>query len=331
MCIFQFTGMDPLANGSITNAKLPRSFRNADVLGVHTEDNGNLLPMVSTEQWDKKQRSDPLSLRGSGVEGMMKGTGIAILLMLIATGCATPYARQWERQLWQAQEKSTQTPEIGRLETETLDFDILVTKFRERRDQAQSFIGVSISSRNQTQDTILLEEDPIQVVDATNVLVKALPLDHVMYQLYGGNLRESAQQARLRELSQPIPSGTDNLSIALSAIVEAFRATERTGIITEMHIKEALPYDLYYQSFTPTSLPPGVATVWTEYYPSTTDKITVMRQGQRVEDGITFGPPPPPPPPTPEQVRQARLGTFITRAILSTFLVVVFLVSSRGK
>lgn len=148
----------------------------------------------------------------------MKGTGIAILLMLIATGCATPYARQWERQLWQDQEQSTQTPEIGRLETENLDFDILVTKFRERLNQAQSFIGISISSRNQTQGTILLEEDPIQVVDATNVLVKALPLDQVMYQLYGGNLRESAQHARLRELSQPIPSGTDHVSIAMKRL-----------------------------------------------------------------------------------------------------------------
>ena len=253
----------------------------------------------------------------------MKGIGIAILLMLLMSiGCATPYARQWERQLWQDPEKSTQTPEIGRLETETLAFDILVTKFRERRDQAQSFIGVSISSRNQTQDTILLSSNPIQVVDATNVLVKALPLDHVMYQLYGGNLRESAQQARLRELSQPIPSGTDNLSLALSAVVEAFRATERKGIITEMHIKEALSIDLYYHSFTPTSLPPGVTTVWTEYYPYTTDTMTVMLQGQRVEDGITFGPPPPPPPPPPTPIPiPLRPTEQITRTVIGLIIV----------
>ena len=104
----------------------------------------------------------------------MKGIGIAVLLMLGSIGCATPYARQWQPQLWQDSEKSTQMPEIGRLETQTLALGIIVTQFQERLGQAQPFIGVSVSSRNQTTDTIRMEFNPIQVVDATNVLVKLL-------------------------------------------------------------------------------------------------------------------------------------------------------------
>lgn len=51
-----------------------------------------------------------------------------------------------------------------------------------------------------------MESNPIQMVDATNVLVKPLTLDHVMYQLYGGKLRKGAQLARLAETSKPLVS-----------------------------------------------------------------------------------------------------------------------------
>ncbi|MBI1926931.1 hypothetical protein HYR99_22140, partial [Candidatus Poribacteria bacterium] len=83
---------------------------------------------------------------------MMKGIGIAMLLMLLMSiGCATPYARQWQPQLWQDQEQSTETPKIGRLKTIDLDFDILVTRFWDPNvSLAESIIGVTISSRNQT-------------------------------------------------------------------------------------------------------------------------------------------------------------------------------------
>lgn len=87
-----------------------------------------------------------------------------------------------------------------------------------------------------------------------------------------------------------------------------------------MHLKEILPDELYYHSFTPASLPPGVATTWTEYYPHTTDAITVLLQEQRVKDGITFGPPPPPPkspPPNPD-FRRYPAATMVVSRILAT-------------
>ena len=79
-----------------------------------------------------------------------------------------------------------------------------------------------------------------------------------MYKLYGGNLREAAQWARLAETSTPLTSSGDSLlESVLVGMVNAYREYEHGAIITELHKNEALPYDLYYRSFTPTSLPPG--------------------------------------------------------------------------
>ena len=99
---------------------------------------------------------------------------------------------------------------------------------------------------------------------------KILPLDHVMYKLYGGNWREAAQINRLNTPYQA--SYGDSL----------------------FHTKEALPYNLYYESFAPTSLPAGISTQWTQYYPGTTDRIRVILEGGSIEDTIMFARPPPP-------------------------------------
>ena len=109
-----------------------------------------------------------------------------------------------------------------------------------------------------------------------------------MYKFYGGPLREALQIDRL---TTPLQSYGDSLAEnILTAVVNAYRSYEHGAIITEFHRKEALPYDLYYESFTPTSLPAGVSTQWIQYYPATTETITVMLQGEAIEDGVTFGP-----------------------------------------
>jgi len=269
----------------------------------------------------------------SGVEEMMKGIGIAMLLMLLmllmSIGCATPYAQQWQSQLWQVKENTTPKTELGKLEMEDVALGLLCTELRQVGSPSNAFIGVNVSCRNQTDRTFILEGNPIQVVNASQVLVKPLPLDHVMYKLYGGTLREQAQIAQLAETSKPlVSSGSSFVEEVLVAVVNTYRAQERRAIITEMHLKEALPYDLYYQSFTPTSLPPGVTTVWTEYYPFTTDKITVMLQGQRVEDGITFGPPPPPLKPAQNPARATVAGGIVVGGILLVWLVALLIANT---
>jgi hypothetical protein len=254
--------------------------------------------------------------------------------MLTCFGCATPLGGQlWQIQLWQQQENTTELPEIGQIETENLTFCFCITEFQEiRKDYdyinnklvdkvMESFIGISVACKNTTDETSALEFSPIQVIDASAVLVKPLPLDYVMYKRFGGHLRENAQQARLDTLNRVLPVRPRSgrlLDRFAAVLINIFGELERQEIITEMYRKEASPYDLYYESFIPASLPPGVAIIWTEYYPYSTDQITVMLQGQRVNDGVTFRTPAPlqPPPKKAESPPPKPSGKFGTDAIV---------------
>jgi hypothetical protein len=72
------------------------SFRCGHGLG-HIDNNDGRKDMVSSESIGTKNNGlTRFRCRGgSGVEGMMKGIGIAMLLMLLMSiGCATPYAQQ---------------------------------------------------------------------------------------------------------------------------------------------------------------------------------------------------------------------------------------------
>ena len=132
-------------------------------------------------------------------------------------------------------------------------------------------------------------------------IVQSLPLDHVLYNFYGGKLREAAQFSQLNE---PVVDYGDSLAEnILESIVNAYRAAKHGAIITELQAKEALPYELYYKSFNPTSLPGGVSTHWIEYFPASTESIMVMLQGERVEDAVMFESPPSTPMPPTEVVK----------------------------
>lgn len=233
-----------------------------------------------------------LTVKKGTIEGIIP---LLILLVLLITGCTTPYTRVWESQLWQVSEtNNTEMAELGQLETVENTFSLICTEFRQADNPSNTFIGIGILCRNDTNETLTLQYNPIQVVDASLTITKPLPLDHVMYNLYGGLLRERSQLAKLIETSIPLASyGGPLLKNALVAVINAYRAYERSVIITKFHKKEALPYDLYYKSFTPTSLPPGVSIAWVDYYPTTTDTITVILQGLKVEEGVIFSKPPP--------------------------------------
>ena len=106
-----------------------------------------------------------------------------------------------------------------------------------------------------------------------------------MYKFYGGNLRSATQLARI---SEPYADYTGTVvGDILTAVVNVYRTYENQAIITEFARKEALPHDLYYRSFTPTSLPPGVAVQWIQY-PGTLNPIKVMIEGKTVESAVTF-------------------------------------------
>ncbi len=218
---------------------------------------------------------------------------LILTLVTLTMGCTTPYARQWQSHLWHTpQEIHGATVEIGKLENEGLTFEMICTQFRQLENSTNSFIGISVSCRNNNPNTYLLEFNPLQVIDARNSIVKPLPLDHVMYKLYGGNWREAAQIARLNT-SYPSSHGDTLVDSIFDAVVSIYRAYEQAAIITEFHDKEALPYNLYYESFAPTSLPAGISTQWTQYYPGTTDSIRVILEGGSIDNKIMFTRPPP--------------------------------------
>ena len=240
----------------------------------------------------------------------MKKISLLSLFVFLTIGCATSTSK-WQNILWHAQNSTNESPEIGTLETEELEFNVIVTEFREVvynpftqfEQEDPTFIAVSVTCRNQTGETLVLGLNPIQVIGPSQTLARELPLEHVMYKLYGGRLREATQLERLAELSEPVPVGSTFPGAVLSGIVAGLRAAESASIVGEMYQKEASQYQLYYHSFDSASLPGGVATSWTQYYPYTVGPIQVMLQGQKVEEGVIFALPPPPPrlPPSPPQ------------------------------
>ena len=202
--------------------------------------------------------------------------------------------------MWHVENPIDDHPEVGTLETEQMLFNVIVTEFREVvynpntqfEQENPTFIAVSVTCRNQSSETLEVQTDPIQMIDPAQMLVKELPLEHVMYKLYGGRMREAAQLGRLAELSEPVPVSSTIPDAILSGIVAGIRASERASIVNEMYQKEASQYQLYYHSFAPSSLPRGIATSWTQYYPYTPGPIRIILQGQKVESGITFILPP---------------------------------------
>ena len=228
----------------------------------------------------------------------MKAISVLSFFGLFSTGCAISTSK-WQSSLWHAENPTGENPEIGTLETEELVFNVIVTEFREVvynpstrvKKRNPTFIAVGVTCRNQTGETLILEASPIQVIGPSRMLVRELPLDHVMYKIYGGRLREAAQLRRLDELSEPVPVSSTVPGAILLGIVAGLRASESESIVSEMYQKEASRYQLYYHSFAPASLPGGVATLWTQYYPYTPGPIQVMLQGQPIEAGITFGAP----------------------------------------
>ena len=234
----------------------------------------------------------------------MHGVREILLLSLCAfltVGCAT--APQWRQSLWHAENPTYESPEIGALMEESLESNAIVTEFRkvvsnpktDLEDEDPTLIAVSVSCRNRSEAALFLEDNPIQVIGPSQMLVQELPLEHVLYKLYGGKLRIVAQSGRLADLSESVPVGSSVPDAIIAGIVEGFRAVERASIVNEMYQKESAQYQLYYQSFTPVSLPPGVATSWTQYYPYSSGPLWVMLQGQNVEEGVSFARLPPPP------------------------------------
>ena len=260
---------------------------------------------------------------------------ILLVTPLITIGCSTPYVRQWQSQLWTLPDESdTEMQELGKLETDDLTFGLICTEFRQVGNPSNAIIGIGASCRNETEDTYQLGLNPIQVINASISIVKPLPLDQVMYKFYGGPLREALQIDRL---TTPLQSYGDSLAEnILTAVVNAYRSYEHGAIITEFHRKEALPTICTTRVLLQLPCQRIVSTQWIQYYPATTDTITVMLLDESIKDGVTFGRPPPRPstpqsksfgrrpprPPTP-QSKSYGVGIGFATIMIVFFAVVV--------
>ena len=244
-----------------------------------------------------------------------------ILPLVTLLACSTPFVRQWESRLWVTPtENNEEDQNIGWLQTEDLSINVVCTQFRQVLNLSNSVLAIGVQCRNESGTTYPLQFNPIQVLTEGDLIVQPMPLDHVMYKFYGGDLRTAAQIARASQPYERYP-GTPAGDI-LAGIINLYRAYENQAIITEFARKEALPHDLYYNSFVPTSMPPGGAVQWIQYYPGTLKPIKVMIEGTTLESALTFEKPPPTPPPKPMRSDDKAVAVLVIAAMIAASFVI---------
>ena len=255
---------------------------------------------------------------------------LMVILTAVVVGCAPVTRSNWEPTAWHVQENKSSVPEIGTLQDEKFDYDIIVTDLRKvvKTDYAlqessgitkhpKTLIAVAVRCPNKSNGTLILNADPIQMIDASKTLAKKLTREEVIFKLYGGRMQEASQLGMLEELQKSVRTSPTFFGAVLAAYIAAQRADARAFIINEMYQKEYAAYDIFHQSFEPSSLPSGVSTDWVQYYHYTPGPIKIILQGQNVSDGLTFASPPDEidrqlndlltsPEPTPEQTAAAK-------------------------
>lgn len=267
---------------------------------------------------------------------------LMITLTLVVVGCASTTRSSWEPTVWHVQEQNKNVPEIGMLQDEQFKYDILVTDLRkvvkkydpvleipEVTKHRKTLIAIAIRCQNKTNGTLNINVDPIQMIDTSLTLSKKLTLNEVIFNLYGGRLHESSQLSMLKELNKPIPTSQTFFGVVLGGLIAAQRTDASKLILNEMYQKEYAVYDIFHQSFEPSSLPSGVSTDWVHYYHYTSGPIKIILRGQNVRDGLTFALPPIS---TIEKKQDnikhyAKAGIFIASAFTVTYIVLRLLLT----
>ena len=123
------------------------------------------------------------------LEGKMKSFIVYLIVMLTAVvvGCAPVTRSNWEPTAWHVQKNKSSVPEIGTLQDEQFDYDIIVTDFRKvvKTDYAlqespgvtkhpKTLIAVAVRCQNKSNGTLILNADPIQMIDPFRTLAKKI-------------------------------------------------------------------------------------------------------------------------------------------------------------
>ena len=284
---------------------------------------------------------------------------LMITLTLVVVGCASTTRSGWEPTAWHVQEQNRNVPEIGTLQDEQFNYDVIVTDLRKvvetytydpiqgstfvtrHQRHPKTLIAVAVRCRNKSNGTLVLDTDPIQMIDASQTLTKKLTREEVIFKLYGGRMREASQLGMLEELNKPIRTSPTFFGAVLAGYIAAQRADARAFIIDEMYQKEYTAYDIFHHSFEPSSLPSGIASDWVQYYHYTFGPIKIILQGQKAGEGLTFTSPPneidrqlndllTSSEPTPEQTaaakekkRKSTMGMVISLSVIAGIVVLV--------
>lgn len=196
--------------------------------------------------------------------------GIVILtvILLCMQGCATTRTH-WESSL-RVQDGSKNNNKVGVLQDEKLIYNITVTDLGkvnttvypggsppEMSREPKIFMNVHIRCHNKSNNTVTLITDPIQIIDASNTILRQRTPDN------------GFEIALKKELNS---TQSDNLTVT---------AIKKNSSDTK--------------TFVPVLLPSGVAVEWQQYYNYTHGEITVILESQNVNDGLVFTSPPLPP------------------------------------
>lgn len=270
-----------------------------------------------------------------------------VILTVVVVGCAPTTRSSWEPNAWHVQGPGNDVPEVGTLQDAQFDYYIIVTDLRKvvrsydalqglvATKHHKALIAVAVRCRNKSNGTLILDADPIQMIDASQTLAKKLTREEVIFKFYGGRMHEASQLGMLVELKKPIRTSPTFFGDVLAAYIAAQRADARAFIINEMYQKEYAAYDIFHQSFEPNSLPSGIASDWVQYYHYTSGPIKIILQGQKAGEGLTFASPPDEidrqlndlltsSEPTPEQAaaakekkRKSTIGMVITLSVMA--------------
>ena len=196
-----------------------------------------------------------------------------VILTAVVVGCAPTTRSNWEPTAWHVQENKSSVPEIGTLQDEQFNYDIVATDLRkvikiydpvlqlpEVTKHPKTMIAIAVRCRNRSNGALILDADPIQMIDPFRTLAKKLTREEVIFKLYGGRMQEASQLGMLEELQKPVRTSSTFFGAVLAAYIAAQRADARAFIINEMYQKEYAAYDIFHHSFEPSSLPNGVST-----------------------------------------------------------------------
>ncbi len=212
------------------------------------------------------------------------------LIILISSGCSIKVS-SWQSSIWENQDKSAESKNVGKLSDSRFNYDIAVTDLRKitrypgteggKIIHPKILIGIAVRCYNNSDTAQLINDNPIQVISLDKILSKELTQDEVIFKFYGGKTKEMTQISELNTLND-ISRNSNNIFIQILSDIN------KKSVIDDMHSKEYDTYEVFHKSFSPISIPSGVSYDWVQYHNYIQGPIKVILKDQSIDNGIIF-------------------------------------------